>query len=176
MTSRLVESSETATRGGRQRRWGRKLAVGCLITAGAIVALGGPASAKYSYFTDESTASLTFVTFGGTTVTCQVHGFAEHETRDDPSSVLIRGTSRTTNTGGNEVPGCRAEHVITIRYRDGDDEETVKSYARATTNAQAEVVEAGHDVTDITITHEAFFNTCDPDHAICGVTTTTSPK
>ena len=155
-----------STRSGRGR--GGKLAAGALVAAAGSIAFAAPASA--AFHSDEATGQLTFVSRTGSSLTCRLDGFGGHDTE-----ASAYGTSYTYATNGSGFEPCRADLIITITYRDGNDTESTSSTAYAATGAFHEVAEG--NVTNIRITHSAYFVACDPfSSATCSVSVTTSPK
>jgi hypothetical protein len=139
-----------------------------VIAAAGSIALASPASA--AFHSDEATGQLTFVSRSGTALTCKLDGFGGHDTE-----VNAYGTSYTYAANGSGFQPCRADHVITITYRDGNDTESTSSTAYGATGAFHEVAEG--NVTNIRITHSAYFVACDPfSSATCSVRVTTAPK
>jgi hypothetical protein len=166
---RIDRFEDTASRGWRHRR-GVKLAIGGVLATAAPLALASPASAAYDR--DDSTVEFTYETLSGASVTCRLNAFGAHET-SEPAYVTAQSTIRFSP--GTQSSQCRADHLLTFRYRDGNENEIFSASALDTTDASFTLYEG--DVSNISIEHSASFTACDElVNETCIVTTTTSPK
>jgi hypothetical protein len=130
---------------------------------------GKPAAA--ATVTDVDVAFLTFVTFGGASVSCKLTGVATYDTDEHLGQV----TSYATRSDGLVVPECEADHRIDAVYRDrkGDDI-ALRGEAFGSSQLTLWLYDAQRNVR---ATHTIVFSQCDPGRSTtCTLTVRTAAK
>src|SRR6476659_6232957 len=154
----------------RRRSWRAGLLLTAIVAFMSPFAFGPPAGAVTN--SDRQDRFLTFVTYGGTTVTCWLQGFNDHTT-DTQTADGVTYARRASD--GNFVPECRAHLEMRVFYKDTDgDERQLLTYDYDADNLNLFIYGVRGNVR---ITHTATFTNSNINQsATCTLTVQTATK